>query len=481
MPQSPTIATAAGQLRPLCVDLDGTLVKSDTLFDGVFQFLRRHPLEFWRLPLWLAGGRARLKTEVAKGALLDVTRLPYNAGLLHFLQDQHRDGRLIYLATWADTPLAERVAEHLGIFNGVLGTDASTNLTSTRKLARLAEQFGEFDYIGNSRADLPLLVNAGEAMVANPTRGLLAGLHYRKIAVTRTFVDRRPLGSTLFKAIRIHQWAKNLLILLPLMMSHKLSASGVGAAIAAFFCFSFVASANYLINDLLDMESDRRHPTKRLRPFASGDLQVTDGIALVFILIACAASLLPLLPMGFAFWLGVYIVSTMAYSIYFKSLAVVDVLMLSGLYTLRMLAGGAATGTDISPWLAGFSTFLFLSLAMLKRVSELVNLRERGVAASPGRGYLVTDLGQMRSFGTASAYAAVVVFMLYIGRPDVSDLYRHASRLWLAVPLLLYWLNRVWLLATRGQLNEDPVIFAIRDKVSLAVGATVLLVGLLAL
>ena len=225
----------------------------------------------------------------------------------------------------------------------------------------------------------------------------------------------------------------------------------------------------------------RRHPTKRLRPFASGDLQVTDGIALVFILIACAASLLPLLPMGFAFWLGVYIVSTMAYSIYFKSLAVVDVLMLSGLYTLRMLAGGAATGTDISPWLAGFSTFLFLSLAMLKRVSELVNLRERGVAASPGRGYLVTDLGQMRSFGTASAYAAVVVFMLYIGRPDVSDLYRHASRLWLAVPLLLYWLNRVWLLATRGQLNEDPVIFAIRDKVSLAVGATVLLVGLLAL
>ena len=481
LPQTSVIAAPVNQSRPLCVDLDGTLVKSDTLVDGIFQFLRRQPLQFWRLPLWLAGGKARLKIEVAHRAVLDVTRLPYNADLLRYLQEQRREGRSICLATGADKPLAERVAGHLGIFDGVLATEATTNLTSTRKLARLEQQFGEFDYIGNSQADLPLLVHAQQAMLANPSSGLRLRLQMRHVRVVRTFLDRRPRVPTVFKAIRVHQWSKNFLVILPLIMSHKLSTVSIAAAVEAFFCFSFTASANYVVNDLLDMESDRRHPSKRFRPFASGDLQVSGGLLLVMALVGASLCLLPLLPSGFALWLGLYIVATMSYSIYFKRVVVVDVLMLSGLYTLRMLAGGAATGTAISQWLASFSTLLFLSLAMLKRVSELENLRERGIAATPGRGYLVADLSQIRSFGTASAYAAVVVFMLYIARPDVSDLYRHASRLWLVVPLLLYWLNRVWLLASRGELNEDPVIFAIRDKISLAVGATVLLVAILAL
>jgi len=202
---------------------------------------------------------------------------------------------------------------------------------------------------------------------------------------------------------------------------------------------------------------------------------------MVLVLIACSVAILPLLPAGFAFWLGAYIVATVSYSFFLKKIEVADVLLLSGLYTLRMLAGGAATGTEISHWLAGFSTFLFLSLAMIKRFSELENLRERGSVATHGRGYLVADLEQIRTFGTASAYAAVVVFMLYIARPDVTKLYAHAGRLWLMVPLLLYWLTRVWLLASRGELNEDPVIFAVRDKISLLVGAGVLLVGVLAL
>lgn len=480
LPETPVIATPAAQLRPLCVDLDGTLVKSDTLFDGVFQFLRRHPLQFWRLPLWLAGGRARLKMEVASGAGLDASRLPYNLDLLHYLQAQHRAGRPIFLATGADALLAERVAAHLAIFDGVLATDASTNLTSHRKLARLEQRFAEFDYVGNSRADLPLLENAREAMLANPTRGLRMGIRMAGIPVSRTFLDRRPLAPTLIKAVRVHQWAKNFLIVLPLLLSHKLSSASIGAAVAAFFCFSFMASANYVINDLLDMESDRHHPAKRRRPFAAGDLTVSAGIALVLGLVAGSVALLPLLPVGFALWLGLYILATLSYSIYLKRVVVVDVLLLSGLYTLRILAGGAATGTPISHWLACFSSLLFLSLAMVKRLSELQNLRERGAAASPGRGYLVADLGQIQSFGTSSAYAAVVVFMLYIARPDVAELYRHASRLWLIVPLLLYWLNRVWLLASRGELNEDPVIFAIRDKNSLAVGAAVLVIAVLA-
>jgi 4-hydroxybenzoate polyprenyltransferase len=474
-------SASSGVPRPLCVDLDGTLIKSDCLQDALCELVRRNPLQIWRLPLWLAGGRARLKAEVARRAPLDPARLPYNSQLLRYLQAQWREGRPMYLATGADAGLAERIATYLGIFQGVLGSSGKTNLTSTKKLSRLKSRFPEFDYIGNSRADVAVLAGACEAMVANPTLGLRIALRLRNIAVVGEFIDRRPTARTLLKAIRAHQWAKNVLLLLPLVLSHQLTARSVSAAIAAFFCFSFMASANYLMNDMLDIETDRRHRWKRLRPFAAGDLSVANGVFVAALLSGASLAILPVLPREFAVWLGLYIVATVSYSLYLKRLVVVDVLLLSGLYTVRLLAGGAATGTPISQWLAGFSTLLFLSLAMLKRFSELENLRERGAKVTNGRGYLVGDIDQIRSFGTASAYAAVVVFMLYIGRPDVTELYRHASRLWLIVPLLIYWLNRVWLLASRGNLDEDPVVFAARDGMSLVVGAAVAVVALLAM
>ena len=467
--------------RPLCVDLDGTLIKSDSLFDAVCQFLRCNPFGFWQLGRWLAVGRARLKAEVASQAPLDPAELPYNAELLQFLHAEHRRGRQIYLTTGADGPLAERVAAHLDIFDGVLASDGVTNLTSVLKLDLLKERFGEFDYIGNSRADLPLLANARQAMVANPTPALRIALHQGHIPVARTFLHKQPLAPTLLKAIRIHQWAKNILLFVPLLLSHKLRPEAIGAVIAAFFCFSFMASANYIFNDLLDIESDRRHPVKRFRPFAAGDLPVAGGAALALALIVVSLALLPVLPHQFLLWLAVYIASTAAYSLYFKQVALVDVLVLSGLYTLRLLAGGAATRTEISPWLAAFSIFLFLSLAMVKRFSELENLRERGASETHGRGYVAGDLDQIRSFGTSSATASVLVFMMYIARPDVTVLYKHADRLWLIVPLMLFWLYRAWLLGSRGEMNEDPVLFALRDRVSLAVGACVLAMALLAL
>jgi 4-hydroxybenzoate polyprenyltransferase len=481
VPENAAPAVPAGPLLPLCVDLDGTLVKSDTLLDALCQFVRRYPDQLWRLPVWLAGGRARLKMELAARAPLDVARLPYNTELLRYLQAQKRAGRALYLTTGADGALAGRVAAHLGLFDEVLASDGVTNLTSSKKLALLESRFGAFDYVGNSTADLPLLDGARQAMLANPTRGVLIAVRIQQIPIARTFLDQRPRARTLVKAIRVHQWAKNILLLAPLLLSHKLSRGPVLAVIAAMFCFSFMASANYLVNDMLDIESDRRHPGKRFRPFAAGDLSVSSGLGLALLLAAASLALLPWLPRAFAFWLGVYIVSTAAYSVYLKRIALVDVLVLSGLYTLRMLAGGAATGTVISPWLAGLSSFLFLSLAMVKRFSELENLRERGATATHGRGYLVADLEQIRAFGTASAYAAVLVLSLYITRPDVAGLYKHATRLWLVVPLLVYWLNRVWLLASRGELDDDPVIFAIRDRVSLAVGACVVIVAIFAL
>ena len=481
MTATAAIAEPTHTTRPLCVDLDGSLVKSDTLLDGLWLMIRRHPGQLWRLPLWLARGRAALKIEVAKRAPLDAARLPYNTPLLRFLQAEHRTGRPLYLATGADGEVANRVAAHLGIFHDVLASDGVTNLTRGKKLAGLESRFGAFDYVGNSTADLPLLARAKEAMVANPSRGLSMALQVRGIPVMHTFLDRRPLPRTVLKAIRIHQWAKNFLLAVPLLLSHNLQRSSVGAVAAAFFCFSFMASANYLVNDLLDIESDRRHPAKRFRPFASGDLPVSTGMGLAVLLFAGSLALVPLLDRAFAFWLLAYIVTTAFYSLFLKRVAIVDVLVLSGLYTLRMLAGGAATGTVISPWLAGFSSFLFLSLAMVKRFSELENLRERGIAATHGRGYLVADIEQIRAFGTASAYAAVLVFSLYITRPDVDALYAHPSRLWFIAPLLVYWLNRVWLLASRGELDDDPVIFAIRDRISIAIGIAVIVLAIFAL
>lgn len=465
---------------PLCVDLDGTLVKSDTLWDGLCYLVRSQPLEAWKAPLWLSGGRAGLKAAVARRAALDVTRLPYNNAVLQFLQAQRRDGRPIFLATGADGSLAERVARHLGLFQGLLASDGKTNLTKEQKLRSLKENFGQFDYIGNSRADLPMLANARRAMVANPTLGLRLSLGLKSLPVSHVFRDQRPALKTLLKAIRIHQWAKNILLFAPLALSHKLNAHAIGLAVAAFFCFSFIASANYLVNDMLDIESDRRHATKRRRPFAAGDLPVAGGafVALTFVL--AAVSILPALPAAFAFWLGIYIVGTLSYSFRLKQVVLLDVLVLSGLYTVRLLAGGAATSTEISQWLAGFSTFLFLSLAMVKRFSELENLRERGATSALGRGYLVGDMAQIRSFGTSSATAAVVVFMLYIGRPDVTALYKHPDRLWLIVPLMIYWLYRIWLLASRGELDDDPVVFATRDRVSLLVGLAVVFLAYLA-
>jgi hypothetical protein len=333
----PAIAEPADRSLPLCVDLDGTLIKSDSLFDALCLFVRRYPVRFWQLPQWLSKGRARLKAEVARHAPLDAARLPYNTELLRYLHTERREGRQLYLTTGADGSLAGRVAAHLGVFSEVLASDGVTNMTSRKKLASLKERFGEFDYIGNSRADLPLLTHAHQAMTANPTLGLRLAMRLRKIPVARSFEDRQPLPQTLVKAIRVHQWAKNVLLVVPLLLSHKLGAGAIGAVIAAFFCFSFMASANYLVNDMLDIGSDRRHPAKRFRPFAAGDLQVSSGLVLVLVLVAASVAILPWLPREFVIWLGIYIVSTTAYTFYLKRIALVDVLMLSGLYTLLHL------------------------------------------------------------------------------------------------------------------------------------------------
>jgi len=467
---------------PLCVDLDGTLVKSDTLVDSLLALLRTHPAKVLELPAILLRGKAAFKAFVTESVSLDVAHLPYNRPLLKYLQQERAQGRPIFLATGADVRLASRVAAHLGIFQGVLGSDGSTNLTGTRKLERLRGCLGDgaFDYIGNDTPDLPLLAHAQQPMITNPTMSLRMGLRAKGIRPVREFVERRHPIQSLIKAVRVHQWAKNLLIFVPLFCSHALTLSKLLTALAAFCCFSLTASAAYIVNDLLDIEADRRHPRKSRRPFASGDLSAFAGVGVIAVFLAMAFTGAYFLRGAFLPWLAVYLAATLTYSWYLKRIALVDVLALSGLYILRLLAGSAATATPISHWLAGFSMFLFLSLAVVKRFAELENLRASSSTPKNGRGYLLADLPQLRSFGTASAVAAVVVFANYISGSDVVHLYRQPGRLWLIMPLMILWLFRVWLLASRGELDEDPVAFALTDRMSQLIGVAVLVIAWMA-
>jgi 4-hydroxybenzoate polyprenyltransferase len=484
---------------PLCVDLDGTLVKSDTLLDAVVVMARKRPACLLKLPAWVMEGKAAFKRHVTTAVQLDVAHLPYNQPLLGYLEQERAKGRPIYLATGADYALAERVAEHVGLFTGVLGSDGTTNLTGKNKLAAFRERFGDqFSYIGNARPDVSLLTHCEEPMVANPDRSLSNALRSAGIVPVARFEDRASSLKAWLKAIRLHQWAKNTLIFVPLLLAHEHSAALMAAAVLSFLSFGLCASATYIVNDLLDLETDRRHLSKRRRPFAAGDLSPLAGAGVICLFMACSLVLALALPKVvaamspaealvrpyyFLEWLGVYLVTTLAYSLYLKRVVLVDVIVLSGLYTVRILAGSAATGVFVSTWLAAFSIFFFLSLAFVKRFAELEGLLRRNAVPSNGRGYRTEDLEQLRSFGTASGYASVVVLTLYISNlaESAGQLYQHSTRLWLMVPILLLWISRLWLTASRGALHEDPVVYAITDRRSLMLGLCVLAVVVSAL
>ena len=478
---------------PLCVDLDGTLVKSDTLVDSVLALVRQNPKALLSIPGWLAQGKASFKRHVTSAVTIDVVSLPYNKPLLEFLIHEHAQGRPIYLATAADRGLADRIAEHHPIFADVLASDGSHNLAGENKLQAFRARFGErFSYIGNARPDLPILKDCLEPMVANPDAALMDGLNAAKVVPARIFRDQVPALKAWLKAIRLHQWAKNALIFLPLLLAHAWNTphplGPVLGALTAFLSFGLCASATYIVNDLLDIEADRRHHSKQRRPFAAGNLPAIQGIVVVvgFLLVSLSLALLvpwvvaktgvPLVwPFSFVGWLAMYAITTTAYSFALKRVVLVDVIVLSLLYTIRIFAGAAASGVPVSNWLGGFSVFFFLSLALVKRFAELEGLKLRDLAPTNGRGYLLSDIEQLRAFGTSAAYASVVVLMLYISQLD-TRLYHHAGRLWLLLPVFLLWVMQLWLLASRGELNEDPVVYAITDKRSLLLGVLVMAV-----
>jgi 4-hydroxybenzoate polyprenyltransferase len=466
---SPRIAPVAGTASaPLVVDLDGTLLETDLLIESLARLLRQTPLALLALPGWLLKGRANLKSEVARRVELDPALLPYRAALLDYLRSEHDKGRQIVLATASDERYAHRVADYLKLFDLVLASDGNTNLSGERKRSRLVQQFGErgFDYVGNEFRDLAVWSAARKAIVVNPKPRLLRAV--AKVAECESaFADRPANLNEYLTALRPEHWLKNLLVFVPIFAAHLfLVPEPFVRTVVAFVGFCCCASSGYLINDLLDLQADRRHPQKRMRPFASGRLPLTYALSMAPALLALGCGLAALLsPLSLAILL-LYFTLTLAYSLGLKRVALLDILVLATLYTLRIIAGSAAIAIWPSVWLLGFSMFLFTSLAFVKRYAELVVMRSIQGDQAKARGYELSDAELLASKGTASGYAAILVLALYIASGAVKANYSRHELIWLVCPLMLYWLGYLWLIAHRGKMYHDPLVFALRDRTS---------------
>ena len=457
-------------IRPLCVDLDNTLVKTDTLFEGWVALLSKNLFALFSTMSWLILGRASLKEKIAKASPLDPQTLPYNEELISYLKQEKAQGRKIVLATAAHEVYAKPIAEHLGLFDQVICTKYGNNVKGNTKAKVLIEQFGEksFDYIGDAKADIPVWKAAASSMYVGINPAQHEAVLQTKFEKTFNQYKANFSIKTFIKLIRVHQWVKNLLIFVPLLLAHQINNfEKLSSLFIAFFSFSFGASSLYIINDLLDIASDRQHASKKFRPIPAGIISIPSALAvaaLLFTLSICLSLLAT--PMFFPVVL-VYCILSFTYSTKVKKIAIADILFLAGLYTVRIFAGGIAAQVEVSEWLLAFSMFFFLSLACVKRYAEISG---KGKGKIPGRGYTSSDEPLISQAGIASGYLSVLVLAFYINNPQVTTLYVAPAILWVLCPLLLYWITRIWLIAHRGLLHHDPIVFALKDKTSYAIG-----------
>ncbi len=471
-------------MKPLVVDLDGTLVKTDLFFEATFLFLFKHPLNIFRLCLWLLKGKAYCKAMVAASVDLNVAALPFQEEFLEFLKDEKAKGRRLVLATAANENYAFKIAEQVTVFDEVLASNENYNMAGSNKAAKLIELFGEkgFDYAGNAKVDGKVWGYSQNAIVVNPFRGALQkakGL----TTVSRVFEDRpNSYIKTFLKQLRIHQWVKNVLIFVPWLLGHDfLNFSSFTNLIIAFFSFSLCASAVYILNDLVDIENDREHSIKRFRPLAAGNFSIIQAFILIPLLLIAAFALAMFVSWEFAVVVALYLMLTSLYSFWIKRLVLIDVIMLAMLYTTRIIAGAVALREIPSFWILALSMCLFLSLALMKRYTELRELRIKGKLETKGRGYHTDDLELLLPFGAASSYGAVIILALYINSNQVVRNYSQPEFIWLLCLFLLYWTTRAWLLAYRGEMNSDPIIFALRDRASWVIAFLSIIVIMFAL
>ena len=452
---------------PLVVDLDGTLIKSDLLIEAVFAHLAQDLTGAVGIARSMLGGKAALKSMLASKREIDASLLPYDDEVLALIAGAKADGRPVYLATASHEIKAAAVAKHLGLFDGVFATSSDHNLSGKNKARVLVEAFGSkgFDYVGNDAPDLHVWKEAREAHAIR-----LAPGHRRRLERMGGPVHIVPTAATSrlkvwLKALRVHQYAKNTLIFLPLLAGHAFDLHQILAALVAFVTFSAAASAVYLLNDLMDLEADRRHPTKSRRPFASGTLSMTSGIAAMILLGLFALGVGALLSLKYLAVLVGYLVLTTAYSMFIKRKMLIDIVVLALLYTVRVVAGGVAVHVALSEWLLTFSLFIFTALALIKRYTELTVRLDAGLADATNRNYRKDDLVVIGALAAAAGMNAVTVFALYLASPAVTEVYSRPKFLWAICPLLIYLISRTLLMAHRRQMHDDPIVFALQDRI----------------
>lgn len=469
--QDPDVTIALEIEVPLVVDVDGVLVATDLLQEAALQYVARYPLRAYRILLWLIEGKSNLKIQLANRVNPGIGIVPLRQEVLTLIRDAQATGRPVYLASASDRRYIVELAERIGGIAGVFGTDSDRNLAGEAKADRLVSAFGVkgFDYIGDAPSDFAVWRCARRSLVVSHSASFSARV-LKDFPGSEIVANARPTLHSYFAALRPHQWAKNFLIFLPLIAGHRFATQTIAATFLAFVCFCLAASGTYIANDLLDLQADRDHPQKSNRPFAAGKIPIGQGVMLAIVLMASSFVFSLFLPWRFTGILSIYLTCTVAYSLILKRKLLIDVIMLGGLYTLRIYGGLAAINTHQTQWLLMFSLFLFLSLAIIKRCSELIANRAMGKSGAGRRGYRVDDLNVLLPLGAAAGYGSVLVFTLYLSSPEMAALYTHPNRLWLACPLLLYWISRVLVLANRGELHDDPVIFALTDRISWITG-----------
>jgi 4-hydroxybenzoate polyprenyltransferase len=465
-----TIQSAAVK-PPLAIDLDGTLFKGDVFIEAMLRFVFASPLaNFPILLFWLLKGRAYAKAKLAEAVPVDPAILPYDERVLNWIKAERADGRTVVLATASDRRAADAIAHHLGLFDAVYASDGIVNLKSRKKAERLGQSFPQgFVYAGNEIADLKVWSHAAGAVVVNASPALTAAAR-KATPIEKSFPREGNALKALIKAIRPQQWAKNVLVFLPMLVGQGwFDAEAWRNAVIAFFALSCAASSVYLVNDASDIDADRRHHRKRRRPFASGALSPIFGLFFSVFLVAAALSLGALA--GIVPYVLLYLAASTLYTFWLKRVALVDVFLLASLYTIRILLGGFATGYVASDWLMAFSCFFFLSLALAKRAVEVDTLAAKGGGELSRRGYLSRDGAILKTMGMAAGFASALVLALYLQDKDVAAHYREPFLLWGLPAAIVFWLCRVWLMADRGEMHDDPLIFAFRDRTSIAIGA----------
>ena len=490
---------ADGSLEPWVVELEGGLLPQTVFWEAFLHYVRKNPLRIILALLWAFLDRAKLNHAVYQSAGFSMAALPYHPALCASLREEHERGRPLILVARIPEDLAKRAAEALGVFSHVYC------VKETKKEQNTSESSGGFVswWQDNLGTDFPKAHEQPLAMTY-VCRGAEHQEHYslaenlilvhqkkESQSASRSALESYPLvqekGPALLKAIRLHQWSKNALLFVPLVLAHRWQETWLFVhVLLGFVSFGLCASSVYVLNDLLDVAADRKHHRKKTRPFASGALSVPLGFFLIALLLPLGATLAFIVSPDFLLVMTLYYSTTVGYSFWFKQIAMVDVLVLAGLYTIRLVAGATAASVTLSFWLVAFSLFFFLNLALVKRFTEMVSLRhqngsEGGQVKAAGRGYCADDAPLLRGLGIAAGYISVLILALYLDSDQVKRLYRAPSMLWGMVPLFVYWISRNWLLASREKMHDDPIVFALKDSASYLVAVSLAIFLFLAL